>query len=70
MPDHEPERPSWRCHCCAAPWPCDPARHQLAARMDRIALAVHMWERLDHAVGDLPAGPPTELFERFIRWTH
>jgi len=38
--------------------------------MDRVSLAVHMWERLDNAVGDLPVGPPTELFERFIRWTH
>jgi hypothetical protein len=70
MPDHEPERPSWRCHRCAAPWPCDPARHQLAERMDRIELAVHMWAQLDHAAVDLPAGPPTELFDRFIRWTH
>jgi hypothetical protein len=38
--------------------------------MDRLALATHMWERLDNAAGDLPAGSVTELFERFIRWTH
>jgi hypothetical protein len=38
--------------------------------MDRFTLAVHMWGQLDNAVGDLPNGPPAELFDRFIHWTH
>jgi hypothetical protein len=68
--DHIAERPSWRCRTCADPWPCDSARHDLSGRMDRVALATHMWAQLDDAANDLPAGPPAELFDRFIRWTH
>ncbi|MDT4994800.1 MAG: hypothetical protein QOH97_4692 [Actinoplanes sp.] len=68
--DHTADRPSWDCRLCGKTWPCDPAREQLAARMDKISLAVYMWANLDEACGDLPKGPPSELFERFIRWTH
>ena len=68
--DHNPDRPSWRCRSCGNPWPCSPARHQLAARMDKVALAIHMWAQLDNAFGDQPVGPPAEMFDRFIRWTH
>lgn len=69
MSDHEPERPSWDCDTCGRPWPCDPAREHLAAYLGRIALAVHMWERLDEASGDLRQVPASELFERFLAWT-
>ena len=69
MSDHEPERPSWDCDTCARPWPCDPAREHLASYLGRVALAVHMWERLDLAAGDLRTLPPSELFERFLSWT-
>jgi hypothetical protein len=68
--DHIPDRPSWRCRSCGDPWPCDQARDQLAARMDKVALATHMWAQLDHAFDDQPIGPPAEMFDRFIHWTH
>jgi hypothetical protein len=38
--------------------------------MDRIELAVCMWANLEEACSDIPDGPPAELFDRFIRWTH
>jgi hypothetical protein len=68
-PDHAAERPSWDCLSCGRPWPCDPAREHLASRLGSVALAVHMWEWLDEAVGDLRALPASELFERFLSWT-
>jgi hypothetical protein len=37
--------------------------------MDRVSLAVFMWVNLKEAVGDMPAGPVSELFARFIHWT-
>lgn len=67
--DHEPEKPSWDCDTCGQRWPCDPAREHLTAYLGRIALAVHMWERLDQASGDLRNVAPSELFERFLAWT-
>lgn len=66
---HEPEKPSWDCRCCGAPWPCDPAREHMVGYLGRVALATHMWERLDEAVGDLQNMPAPELFERFLSWT-
>jgi hypothetical protein len=38
--------------------------------MDKLALVTHMWAQLDYAFGDQPIGPPAEMFDRFIRWTH
>jgi hypothetical protein len=63
-------RPSWDCRRCGKAWPCDPARELLAAELDRISLAIFMWVNLEEAVGDLPRGPASELFDRFISWTH
>ena len=68
--EHIPDRPSWHCRSCGDPWPCESARHHLAARMDKAALATHMWAQLDNAFDDQPSGPPAEMFDRFIRWTH
>jgi hypothetical protein len=68
--DHTAERPSWDCRSCGKPWPCDPAREALASEMDRVQLAIFMWINLVEAVGDMPTGPASDLFERFIRWTH
>lgn len=39
-----------------------------AAYHGRVALAVHMWERLDDAAGELRGVPPAELFARFLSW--
>lgn len=67
---HGAERPSWDCRSCGKPWPCDPAREHLAGEMDRVQLAILMWANMDEAIPDLPAHPPSELFDRFIGWTH
>jgi hypothetical protein len=66
---HTPERPSWDCLACGQPWPCDPAREELKAELDRVSLAIYMWNRLEESVRDLPPTPPAEIFERFIKWT-
>jgi hypothetical protein len=66
---HAPERPSWDCLACGQPWPCDPAREELKADLDRVSLAIYMWNQLEVAVRDLPPTPPAEIFERFIKWT-
>ena len=68
--DHSPERPSWDCRLCGKAWPCDPAREDLVAALDRVGLAVYMWLNLEDAVMEVPRMPPSELFERFIAWTH
>jgi hypothetical protein len=68
--EHIAARPSWDCRSCGLPWPCDSARERLASEMDRTSLAIFMWSNLEEAVRDMPVGPPAELFERFIRWTH
>ena len=67
--EHRPHRPSWDCLSCGRPWPCDPAREDLAAQLDAISLAMYAWQCLEEAAGELPATPPQELFDRFIRWT-
>jgi hypothetical protein len=41
----------------------------MTAYLGRVALAVHMWERLEEAAGDLRTLPLSELFERFVSWT-
>jgi hypothetical protein len=30
---------------------------------------MYAWQCLEEAAGELPATPPQELFDRFIRWT-
>lgn len=67
---HEPQRPSWDCGCCGVPYPCDPAREQLMATLDRVSLAMFMWECLEMVARDVPTMPISEMFDRFIRWTH
>jgi hypothetical protein len=67
--EHTAGRPSWDCRACGKPWPCDPARESLLSEMDRSSLAIYMWANLEEAVGNLPGGPPGELFDRFIHWT-
>jgi hypothetical protein len=66
--EHVEERPSWACRTCGRPWPCEPAREELAA-LDPVALRIQMWTRLEVAAQDMPTGPASELFERFLRWT-
>lgn len=67
---HDPSRPGWDCESCDAPWPCDPAREELADQFgrDRVGLSIYMASQLDLAVRETTAGPQ-ELHERFVAWT-
>lgn len=42
---------------------------QLVATMDAVQVAIYAAGLLEEAVGDLPATPPGELFNRFLAWT-
>ncbi|MEU1363776.1 hypothetical protein ABZ356_28480 [Micromonospora zamorensis] len=71
---HLPMRPAWLCRNCAAPWPCGPARLDLAAEFDghSIALAFYLAASMHEAIDDvhglvlrpnLPA-----MHARFLGW--
>ena len=68
---HGPDRATWDCKSCRAPFPCDPAREDLVGSLHPVQLAIRAWVMLETAVFDLgPATPPSgELFDRFIHWT-
>lgn len=75
MPDteHLPNRPFWDCKQCLKPWPCKPAREQLAAEHVKFpsVLALYMdaqrsQARLDMA--QLGYEAPADLYERFLGW--
>ena len=70
MIEHVAARPSWDCRACVKPWPCAPAREHLAGELDPVSLAVFMWLNLDEASAHLRNEPVSDLFDRFIRWTH
>ena len=67
--EHPPKRPSWDCAKCGKPWPCDPAREQLAAEMNKIELAAMMSVDMVEAAREDPQIKASELFERFLAWT-
>lgn len=67
--EHVPHRPSWDCWACGKDWPCNPAREDLAATMDRVVLAMFMGDRMVQAAHDMLTVTPEELFERFLDWT-
>lgn len=68
---HPPSRPVWDCLACEKPWPCDPAREQLAVQYagDRIGLSVYLGIQLARAAGEAPHLTAEELHERFVAWT-
>jgi hypothetical protein len=67
--EHIADRPSWDCLACGKPWPCDPAREDLAAELGPTQLAMYMWASLEEAANDVCALPVGEAFDRFIAWT-
>lgn len=66
---HLPVRPSWDCADCGQPYPCSPARVQLAEDYDKapIALSMYLAAMLHDAARETTA-PPAELYERFLAW--
>jgi hypothetical protein len=67
--DHPAARPSWDCAACGRPWPCDPAREQLAAEFSGTYLTLFLSVDMVDAARDNPGIPPSELHERFLAWT-
>ncbi|MFV2017893.1 flavin reductase [Micromonospora sp. LOL_023] len=72
-PVHEPARPTWSCTVCSdgTPWPCSPARTQLAEAYagEPIALSVDIAELLSVAAEEAGITDPADLYERFVAWT-
>ena len=58
MKPHLPDRPSWRCRQCDLPWPCDPARHNLAQTLTRTPRMIYLAVQLGVAAADMPDVPP------------
>jgi hypothetical protein len=66
---HAPQRPSWDCAGCARPWPCDPAREELADSITATYLTRVMSDFSTVAADDLTTTGITELHDRFVSWT-
>jgi hypothetical protein len=69
MVEHAPTPKTWDCLVCNDPYPCPPARAQLAGEMNATQLAMLGWNLLEAAVRDMPDMPGAELFARFVAWT-
>jgi hypothetical protein len=65
---HIPDRPSWRCRHCQAPWPCIPGRADMNANMDRAARVIYLSLQMAQANEDQPHFTVEELFDRFLVW--
>jgi hypothetical protein len=70
---HTARRPTWMCAVCPddTPWPCPPARTQLAEAYadEPVALSVDIGEMLPVAAEEAGITDPAELYERFVAWT-
>ncbi|GAA0812088.1 hypothetical protein Sya03_57360 [Spirilliplanes yamanashiensis] len=72
MTIHTATRPCWDCSACEAPWPCAPAKVDLAVEYagQPTSLRIYLAVCLDEAAEPLAAkgATPTCLYERFIGW--
>lgn len=72
---HAPRRPSYDCSNCGQPWPCAPAKTELAEQYRDAAISLtnylssHMAEAMDQARHDPAWGRVNNLFDRFVGWT-
>ena len=61
--------PSWNCRTDGMPWPCAAARDRLAAEAGDVKqLSIQMWTYFEQYALDIPAGPVTEAYARFVGW--
>jgi hypothetical protein len=67
--DHVADRPSWDCRACGKPWPCEPAREQLAAEYGQ-GTQLTLWMSIDmiDAARETKL-KPHEIYQRFVAWT-
>ena len=66
--EHLPNRPGWDCWACGHPWPCKPARDELAEAYTIPQLVDFMAARLDEAAKDMHTVEADELADRFMAW--
>lgn len=67
--EHQPT-PSYACHACTAPWPCQRARIALLAsfRGDRTGLMVYLGAHLARALEQLPDTHPALIAGQILYW--
>ncbi len=73
MAEHVPDRPSWNCHSCGRPWPCPPARTDLARQHETAPTAVGAYLHGQYLVAafdirDRPDRNAHDLYERIVGW--
>jgi hypothetical protein len=71
--EHVGQRPNWDCRICAEPWPCPVAKVELIAEFRGFpsVLSIYMSAQMYDAANDFMshgAGPPADLYERFLSW--
>lgn len=70
---HRADQPSWDCVICHQPWPCAPAKVELAEEYlnDHVSGTVYLAMCMHDAINDsfYRTGPePAELWHRFLGW--
>ncbi len=69
---HLPRRPGWDCTACKDPWPCTPAKADLAEEYgdERSGLVIYLALQMIEAIDDMAAtgAPAPDLYSRFIGW--
>ena len=71
---HIAKRPSFDCTKCGQPWPCAPAKVELAEEYqgDPVGLGyylgIQMADATDQATHNTGWGPVDNLYDRFLGW--
>lgn len=65
---HFPDRPSWLCRQCDEAWPCQEAKDDIVATMDRVGRVIYMGLHMVDAVSDQLDADSAAIFDRFVGW--
>lgn len=65
---HVPDRPSWLCRHCGKAWPCQEAKDDIVATMDRVGRVIYMGLHMVDAVSDQLDAESAAIFDRFVGW--
>ena len=72
--EHVYARPSWDCRACGEPWPCAPAKVELAEQYRNVAmLNLYLLSALREMIDDFACGPikahvPSGVYDRGLGW--
>lgn len=72
--EHIPTRPGFDCSLCEEPWPCAPAKVQLAEEYIgarpalMMYLSLQLYDALTEAIHDHDWKQVDDLYDRFIAW--